>query len=1569
MPPDRPISSTWSFAQRALACSKPRCRTVEQINVIAEMLSHLAIFEGVERDNLLAVAYFIESKHSEAGECVLSKGQPLEQWCLLLHGSALLTRYSTQRGSEQTTTSLGPSDSWSEAALLHSTHLRRSSVTVVAGPQGCFTLRLRYSDYDAMNDFRNPLQLLPPEGTQGPLSEITVAQRRAAAMALLCCFLRRLASARSPDERTPEEASELEPFLSSLPAYKAYPQELVACLAAACRSQSLPAGSLVYEHSTLADAHVTVLSGEVQLRKLGGQPGGEETEADSGSAAAAAPGTSASAVTPGAAGGAASGTGAGVRPAPPPGLPQDSPAEGSSGRLNIRARLRREREARKLMQKQLDEYVSRLDSDAASADGKGGSGGQAPIKDPVSASPIDWTRVFMQKAMRTVEPMWKALHPADKAPRRRPGAADGAFDIPLDGGEGPITEVAQLLGPAAAKAYYRGLRSQGYSDTESPSPSGSSGGGSGGGARPSDTSGAAAGSNSVREKWKRRMFMVDGPETDHERTLRSMAMRASRIIRERHARSRGRGGFDAEEVEEMYGQQFASLTRGSPVGELSTVMLHSAMRKESAVAGPGGCELLLVDWEAYQQGVLGARSAVLARAATFLSSLSKDRLNRLAELCLCLSVETATLLARQGNPLEHMVVVQDGEVTLLHEPSAALHTRIASVRGLAISGSRNGRTQLLPLLSTLNTSNLPLSAIASGGSGAGGTGGAAAASGGPTPSGGSFSSVQTSPVEITLQGLLLGEVGAGEIVGEALLGSRGGGGISSISSTAAAAAAAASGHSDPSQHGHGHGQGHGQGNVHGTATGTGTDLHPPLSSASPVLPIEGPKWPATVLATRASVLLVIPRSVLYMSDFDSIRSDLMRFSVERRAWLGRRVEAAYRAAAAPTTMPAVFATAAGASQSASAAAAALQSHPLLRRPVVQSSTGDGGGDGGSADATPRPSAPTTPHTGSFPRRAASSDVSGGSLHAANGGAGSGTESTSSSVHHPICRRRSVESLQRSTSPGHTAAVVVTAAATTSSATVTTTTVTALASPGSTAAVVAATTGSGHILTRPNSKWDFLDGPTSATGSVNAGGGPSTSVGTEISSSMLGPLAMATGSFTRGGGAGVSIMDSAGSITLPSGMTLTGSFTSGSALVGLGGGALPLRRPSSGNLRTLKDPAAAVTPISVSSFAAANGSVSGGVGLDVPSLSPAQQALLEVGLDPYFAGSDLPYNGNGGGGTAIERHGSASSAGVVLAQGTGNVGSGSSVTPLPALNQPSSTLAGTSSRGLTPLIVAAGGSNSGSPAASADFDAMRTAGLTTPFRSPNALMPTSHRINGSVGATGLPAASTLPSSVSLLDSAYGSTSGIALNPSTALAGLTGYPSAAATAAGATNGVRLARASYCGGMTGGRRRTDMDGNASGVALTPAAGHLTAPPPALTPRIPALQALDVLETAVAATASTPPSPGLYARSARSSYTGGMTPRIASVDSSWLQMGGRGAFPGGLRGRSVTRDSNGLTIDAGGGGGSGVAPNEVEMDEEAALARSLVPKNQAGLFMVRGGAASTPAKLPAARRIAGCF
>ena len=58
-------------------------------------------------------------------------------------------------------------------------------------------------------------------------------------------------------------------------------------------------------------------------------------------------------------------------------------------------------------------------------------------------------------------------------------------------------------------------------------------------------------------------------------------------------------------------------------------------------------DLLVVDWEPYQAGVLAARAALLARSASFFAGLPHERLLELAELCLCLTVERGTVLARQ----------------------------------------------------------------------------------------------------------------------------------------------------------------------------------------------------------------------------------------------------------------------------------------------------------------------------------------------------------------------------------------------------------------------------------------------------------------------------------------------------------------------------------------------------------------------------------------------------------------------------------------------------------------------------------------------------------------------------------------------------------------------------------------------------------------------------------------------------------------------------------------------------------------------------------------------------------
>lgn len=78
------------------------------------------------------------------------------------------------------------------------------------------------------------------------------------------------------------------------------------------------------------------------------------------------------------------------------------------------------------------------------------------------------------------------------------------------------------------------------------------------------------------------------------------------------------------------------------------------------LTGPGGCSVLAVNWEDYAAGVLAARAAVLARSEP-LKSLPAMHLARLARVATCLTVESDTVLARQGTPVEGLVVVQVSE--------------------------------------------------------------------------------------------------------------------------------------------------------------------------------------------------------------------------------------------------------------------------------------------------------------------------------------------------------------------------------------------------------------------------------------------------------------------------------------------------------------------------------------------------------------------------------------------------------------------------------------------------------------------------------------------------------------------------------------------------------------------------------------------------------------------------------------------------------------------------------------------------------------------------------------------
>ncbi|KAG2496469.1 hypothetical protein HYH03_005296 [Edaphochlamys debaryana] len=1531
---------------RSLATSKPRLRTQEQLNDISDLLVQQPFFAGLDRELVLAVAYFAESKHAEPGECIISKGQPLEILCLLVEGSVTCMRYSTRKGFESSTVQLGPEDTWSEVALLHSSHPRKSCCTLVAGPQGCLYLQFRYSDYDALLDPRATLPMLPPENhpVHVPVPEVTVQQRRACAHALLCCCLRRLAS-RDPEQRTPEEATEIEPFLATLPAYKAYPSELLSCMATHARTLALPPGSLVYEHDTLADAQVTLLGGEVQLRHFGGPAGaaaeGEEEATGSGGAG----GLATSIGISGASGGGIWPT---LVPAPPPAPPPGPPPPGRPGvqggsphakpppgppgppgdddgaKMSIRARLKKEREARKVMQRQLDDYVSKLDGVDADA-GAAGRAAAAKVagQQPGGPNHAEWTRMFMQKAMRNVEPMWKALHPADEL--------GSGIKKPTDLDDEPVGEVAGLLGPAAAKAYAKG-RQVGYTDPDTglhyrSSDNGRRGSESGGPASPagfgSRTSELA---KAAGKAW--RAYSVDGPETEQERKLRNVAMQASRIQRDHLARSRkALMVYDPEEADEAYGPVQATLTRGQPVGELSTYTLHSSMRTESAVAGPAGCELLLVDWEAYVAGVLEARAGVLSRSAAFLGALERPRLLQLAELCLVLSVEPGALLARQGAAVESLVVVQNGELQLLHEPAPGNRTRTVAATAQALTRIRNGRPQPIPVLSTLSQTVVPVSGV-------GGTGAVPSAFGGPgqppapptressivmpAPPGGPHSTAPPGPPpstpgggttnlsEVVLHCLPLADLGVTGIVGESILGIKSG--------TAGSAANTGHGGLEP------HPAPPDLLSLTGAAPDAPHSPHPPggpgSSGSQPGGMVES-KWPATVLATKPSVLLVVQKSVLYMAEFDFLRTDLQKFAADRQTWLGKKVEAAYREAAAPVGTPAVFAAAAAAISGGSPASSVLSpggsapNSPSLRKSMLSAATNaamlaastvsaalaaavnsvesDLAGELGGGSFT------GSSITGPTPPGAAMPGVSNSGASIPGNATASGLQRKGSMDHSPASRQSSFNNNKPA---------------------------------GSSLYVRSSST-----QRQAPSKWDFLDTPTSAIPNNTSSSG--VMPGHELAAEASGPSSANAPPLTP------TLLTAAASFGRPPSASIPGPAAPSrtTSLVRQGPNSTMVRGMSANSRPTSQ------------------------------SMSPAEVALMEAGLDPNLAHDGPPGSGPGSGmtsglGSGLAGAGSGSGAagtprGVVPAQGVLSI--------MPVLQASNSPFGSPRVRSLQHRG-SMGGSEGASGGGSAGGSPFRASG-TPPLPSSTANRRSS--LNGI--ATGLPPGI----AASLLDTGSNSYNGRPASPSKPLGGERSSTSFGRPQRTSMNGIALP-----GGPGGGLparlesptlygvRRSEM-----GMGLAGTSGSSPATPHGHSV-IPGLAALDAIEAAASSAPMSPVTGGF--NSAFSKPFGGGRSSLSGTPSH----SGRFSSGDALRQSHGSVESMRRSMFAGtrGTGGSmtrttgeqGVAQAAAAMasaaEGEAALARSLVPRNQAGTFMVREGQSSSNKPL-GARRVAGCF
>lgn len=293
----------------------------------------------------------------------------------------------------------------------------------------------------------------------------------------------------------------------------------------------------------------------------------------------------------------------------------------------------------------------------------------------------------------------------------------------------------------------------------------------------------------------------------------------------------------------------------APPHECAPTPAHAA----PGTPGPSGCDLLVVEWEAYQAGVLSARAGLLGRSAHFLAGLPQQRLLRLAELCLCLTVGSGTVLARQGGALDALVVVQTGGVALLHEPppARAKAMSLRPVEGQLFSAARGGgRSTPVPLLAMLNPAALPTAQQAA-------------------DSGGLAGASAEATYLVSFPALPLASLGPAETFGEGILG--GGADVASQQQGKPAAAAAA-----------GAGAGSSLEDAAGDAAGSA------VAGAQPGGDGTCPTWPATVVAEQPSVLLIIQRSVLWMHEFDFVRQKLQHFAQSRSAWMQERLEAAYQ---------------------------------------------------------------------------------------------------------------------------------------------------------------------------------------------------------------------------------------------------------------------------------------------------------------------------------------------------------------------------------------------------------------------------------------------------------------------------------------------------------------------------------------------------------------------------------------------------------------------------------------------------------------------------------------------------
>ncbi|GIL62750.1 hypothetical protein Vafri_16929 [Volvox africanus] len=141
-----------------------------------------------------------------------------------------------------------------------------------------------------------------------------------------------------------------------------------------------------------------------------------------------------------------------------------------------------------------------------------------------------------------------------------------------------------------------------------------------------------------------------------------------------------------DRLTERFGRVVASATRGSVLLELPLPSItrrrghrHKAHKDTAITAGPSQATVLIVPLHGLHRGYAAACAALVSSRVAFLSSckalsgLSQGDLSHLALAARPLWLAGGAVVVRQGDPVDALYLVQEGEIRLLDDPDGVVH--------------------------------------------------------------------------------------------------------------------------------------------------------------------------------------------------------------------------------------------------------------------------------------------------------------------------------------------------------------------------------------------------------------------------------------------------------------------------------------------------------------------------------------------------------------------------------------------------------------------------------------------------------------------------------------------------------------------------------------------------------------------------------------------------------------------------------------------------------------------------------------------------------------------------------